>query len=149
MRNMIFVEEIIELVSFAVTARREYAQAGKFRIAQKPAATHDEGVDNGRADTGQFGERALKISRGNVKNLAFRRSHSRAGQGRGSLQHGDVPHKVALACGGENLFGLFALLESLDLTAQDDGQAKIALSGLVNVVAAFHDPPFAQWLMQS
>src|SRR4030088_1891684 len=95
MRNMIFVEEIIELVSFAVTARREHAQAGKLRIAQKPAATHDERIDNGRADTGQFGERALKISRRNVKNLAFRRSHSRTGQVLASLQRAAVAHEVS------------------------------------------------------
>ena len=33
MRDMIFVEEIIELMSFACAAGREHAQPGKFPIA--------------------------------------------------------------------------------------------------------------------
>ena len=72
MRDMIFVEKIIELMAFACAAGRKNAQPGKFRIASQSAATHNECIDNGRADTGQFGERAPKFIGRNVKYLTLR-----------------------------------------------------------------------------
>jgi hypothetical protein len=46
------------------------------------------------------------------------------------------------------LFGPVALLESFDLAAQDNGQAKIALSGFVNQLATLYDASFRQRLEQ-
>src|SRR6266550_9307869 len=54
----------------------------------------------------------------------------------------------ALACGGENLFGSVALLESFDLAPQNNGQAKITLSGFVNQLATLYDASFRQRLEQ-
>ena len=79
MRDVIFIQEIIELFSFAGTARRENAQPGKFPIASEPAATHDECVYDGSAHAWQFGERSAEFGSGHLKYLRFRRSHAGIG----------------------------------------------------------------------
>ena len=72
MRDTIFVEKIIELMSFASAACRENTQPGKLPIAPEPSAAHDQRIHDGRADTGQFGKRAPELGRGHVKYLRVR-----------------------------------------------------------------------------
>ena len=79
MGDVIFIQEIIELMSFACAACRENAQPSKFPIASDPSPTHDECVDDRGAYAGQFGERAPQFSCGHVKYLRFRRGHAGAG----------------------------------------------------------------------
>ena len=72
MRDVIFIQEIIELTSFAIAARRENAQPGKFAIAPEPPATHDEGVYDGGAHARQFGERVPQFDSRHFENFRFR-----------------------------------------------------------------------------
>ena len=60
-------------------------------------------------------------------------------QGRRALQHRHVADEIALVRGGENLFGIVALLESFDFAAQENGQAEIALSSLINQITASYE----------
>lgn len=99
---------------FARMAQGENAQSGKFPIASQPAAAHDQCIYDRRAHPGQFSEGAPEFSRRQVEYLGFRGVHARAGQSRRAPQHGDVADKVALACGGEDLFRAIARLENLD-----------------------------------
>ena len=147
-RDVIFIEEIIELMSFACVACRENAKPGKFPIASEATATHDECVHDGRAHTRYFGERAPEFGRWHFENFRFRRSHAGGSQGGCALQHRDVADEIALACGRENLFRAIARFENFDLAAQDYREAKIALAGFINQFAAFQDAPLCQWLEQ-
>jgi hypothetical protein len=54
MRDMIFVEEIVDQVPIARAIRRDDAQADELAVAQQALAPHDECVHDGPADPGQL-----------------------------------------------------------------------------------------------
>src|SRR5207245_6161247 len=107
-------------------------------------ATHDQRVDDGCADRGNFREDASEFRGRDVQNFGISGCHAHAGQGRSSLQHRDVAQEIALPSSGEDLFGAIALLENLELAAQNHGQTEIALSSFENEIAALQDAPFSE-----
>lgn len=62
MRDVILVEEVVELMTFARAAGGgENAQTGKFTITSQTTAAHDERIDDGRAHAGYFRESASQF----------------------------------------------------------------------------------------
>ena len=117
---MILGQEIVELMSFPRIAPRDHAQARKLPVAHETSPPHDERVHDWLRDAGQFRERAPQFGRRDLQNLGLLGFHPGAGQRRRALEHGDVADEIARARCAEDLLGLFAFLENLDLAAQDD-----------------------------
>ena len=62
MRHVILRQEIVEVPTVAVFARRENAKPGKLVIPLQSLPPHDESVHDRLADSGQFGESACGTS---------------------------------------------------------------------------------------
>ena len=123
-RDMVFVEKIVELVAVSRTVLRENAQPGKLAVALQPLPTHDERAHDRLADAGQFRERLAKPVCGHFQNFALIRFASRIGQRRGAHEHRNVPDETARACSREDLLLPVARLEDFQLAAQDHRQAR-------------------------
>ena len=71
MRDVIFVQEIIQLMSLARAALGQNAQPGKLPVAPDPATTHNQRIDDGPAHARQFGKRAPKFGCGYMEDFGF------------------------------------------------------------------------------
>lgn len=58
---MIFVEEIVEVMTVARFSRGEDAKSGEVGVAPQTFATHDECADDGFANARQFGKGATQF----------------------------------------------------------------------------------------
>ena len=144
MRDMIFVEKIVELVAVSRTILRENAQPGKLAVALQPLPTHDERAHDRLADARQLGQRLAKPICGHFQIFALIRFASRAGQRRGAREHRNVPDETARACSREDLLLPVARLKDFQLAAQDRRQPEITLARFVYQFAAPHDAARAE-----
>src|SRR6476660_9590645 len=96
MRNAIFVEKIIELMSLARVTSGQHTHAREFTIATKPSPSHDQGIDDCLAYGGDFRERAPEFSRRNMENLGLVRYNSARTENRCALEHRNVADEIAL-----------------------------------------------------
>ncbi len=129
MRECDSCQEIVELPTVAVFARREDAQPGKLVIPLQPLPPHDERVHDQLAHPGKLGERPAELLRRHVQQLGLVRFHARAGERRSALEHRDVADEIARARRGQDLLRAFAIFEDLHLAAEDDDEWEIALAG--------------------
>jgi hypothetical protein len=137
MRNAIFVEEIIKLMSFPCPGCCENTQPCKFPVPSQSFSAHDQCFYDRLAHSGQFGECATEFSRGHVEYLRLFRRYPGRRKDRRALEHRDIASEIALARGGENLFDAIALLERLEFAAQDDSQTDVALPCFEDELTAF------------
>ena len=150
MREVIFVEKIVELPAFARAILRDDAQTGKLLVSLQPAPPHDESADNQFAHTRQFRERPSQPFGGHLQNLAFSRFASRACQCCCAHEHSHIAAKIAFDGGCEDLFLLVvACFEYFHLAAQDNDQRQIPLAGFEDQFAAPHDAAGAERLQHS
>src|SRR5215471_14907999 len=86
MRDVILVEEIVDVMSFAIVAARQHAKAGKYAVAIQPPAAHDQRIDDCLAHGGNFRQGAPECGGGNVKYFGLFRFHSGGTQDRCALE---------------------------------------------------------------
>src|SRR4029453_13166038 len=72
MRDAIFVEEIIELMSIAGIAAGQNTHPREFAIAAKPPPSHDQGIDDCLAYGGNFCQPAPKFRPPHVGEFGLR-----------------------------------------------------------------------------
>src|SRR5436309_2299846 len=144
MRNMIFVEEIVDLISITRTILSDDAQAGKLAVAPQSLPAHDERAHDRLAHPRQFGQGLPNRRRGHFQNLGFIGLASGACQRGGPHEHGYVADEIARAGCPEDLFLSIAGLEDLEPAAQDYSQSEIALAGLEKDLAAAQNAPRAE-----
>src|SRR5436190_15133989 len=89
MRDVILVEEIIELTALARAILGDYAEAGKVLVPLQPSAPHDECLDDRLTDARQFSKRLSETIRGHFQDFAFVGFAARAAQRRCSREHSD------------------------------------------------------------
>ena len=146
MRNVIFVEEVVELVAFARAFLRYDAQPGKLAVAPQPLPAHNERAHDRLAYARQLRQRPANRLRGHLQNLGFIRFASRAGQRRCAHEHRHVADEIAGAGRPQDLLLSVARLEDFQPAAQDHGQPKITLARFEENLAAAQDASFAEWL---
>ncbi len=145
-RNVILVEEIVELAAFARAVLRDDAQPRKLLVPLQSAPPHDESAHDHFAHTRQFCERLSQPCGGHFQNLAFIRFASRACQCRCAGEHPHLADKIALVGRSEDLLLLVARLEYFHLAVQNDDEGDIALSCFEDQFASWHFPARAERL---
>src|SRR5437667_5560280 len=148
MRDVVFVQEIVELMSITRAARSEHTQPCKLAIATQPASSHDQRVHDWLADPGQLGQGAPELSRWHVKDFGLVRCYPRCRERRRTLQHRDVADEIALVRDRQFLFDVVALLDHLYFAAQYNRQTEVPLTGFVDHISPLHDTALCQWLKQ-
>src|SRR5207248_5208117 len=146
MRDVIFVEKIVQLSAFARAILRDDSKTGKLLVPLQSASPHDESAHNQFAHTGQLRERLSQSFGGHLQNLAFSGFTSRACQCRRAHEHSHVAAKSALAGCCENLLVVVTRLKYFQLAAQTNGQRTIAVTGFVVQFAVPNDASSAKRL---
>ena len=80
MRNVILVEEIVDLMSVAIVRRGQDTEAGELAVTIQSPPPHNERVDDRRADRRYFGQGAPKLRGRDVENFRLVGSDARAGE---------------------------------------------------------------------
>ena len=66
MRDVVFVEKVIELPAFARLDLGQNPQTGELLVALQPHPAHDERVHDRLSDLRHFGQRASQFRRGHL-----------------------------------------------------------------------------------
>ena len=112
-RDMVLVEEIVKLASFARTIGGENTQPGKLAIAQQTLPPHDERAHDRLTDSRQFRQRLSHPRGRHFEDLALLRLASSAAQGGCAHQHSHFTGKIARTGRGQNQFPAIPEFEHL------------------------------------
>src|SRR6476659_10535958 len=148
MRDVVFIQKIIDLMTVPRTARSEHTQSCKFAVPADSASPHDQRVHDWLANPWHAGQHAPEFSGRHVEDLAVVRCHSCGGERRCALQHRHIADEIALVRNGEFLFDVVPSLEDLYFATQNNSQPDVPLPRLIHHVSALDDLTSSEWFEQ-